>query len=143
MCHSITSASASTTINDLHGRVFQCGLRGVAEPEAADDDVEIAARQRRQSNPRQRDLGDGEQARHQELVAELDLVDVEARGELPSSAQAEHAHRRRAEIQLLEIDAHRRPPLTTTQNRGANDGGPAAPHRTKPIPARLPRPGLN
>ena len=40
-----------------HAWVFQHGQRGVAEPEAADDDVEIFARQRRQSEPRQFDLG--------------------------------------------------------------------------------------
>jgi hypothetical protein len=89
-----------------HIRIFQHGLRGVTEPEAADDHVEVRSRQRRQSQPRQLDLGNSELARHQEFIAEFYLVDVEAGAERPSPPQAEHADRRRAKIQLFKIDAH-------------------------------------
>ena len=78
-------------------------------------DVEVRSLEPSQSQPRQRDLCDSEQARHQKLVTEFDLVDVDAGGEMPSPAQAERAHRRRAEIQLFEIQAHAPTALTTAQ----------------------------
>ena len=59
-----------------HARVLQHGLRGVAEPEPADHHVEAGPRQLRQREPGDLDLGHREQARHQEVVVELDLVDV-------------------------------------------------------------------
>jgi hypothetical protein len=61
-----------------HAPAFEHSLRGVAEPEAADDHIKVRSLQRRQSQPRQCDLGNGEGARHQEFVAEFDFVDVEA-----------------------------------------------------------------
>jgi hypothetical protein len=87
-------------------RIFEHRLRRIAEPEAADDDVDIRARQRSQSEPGQFDLGDRELARHQERIAEFYFVDVEAGAEMPPPPQAEHAHRGGAKIQLLEIHAH-------------------------------------
>jgi hypothetical protein len=60
--------------------------------------------------PRERDPGQGERARRQEFVVALDLVDVGTGGELPSAAQAEHAHRRRAKIRLFEIRLTRQLP---------------------------------
>ncbi len=109
----------------IDGRVLQRGLRGIAEPEAADDDVESASLERRQSDTGERDFRDREQARHQELVAELDFIDIEAGIELLSPAQAEHAHWRRAEIQFLEIHAHPRP-APDRENRRPYNGGFAA-----------------
>ena len=92
-----------------HAGILQHRLRGVAESEAAHHHVEFFARQRRQPQPRKFDLGHRVLARHQELVAELDLVDIDIRP-APSPPQAEHAHRRRAIIQLFEIEAHGRRP---------------------------------
>ena len=89
-----------------HIGMFQHGARGIAKPEAADDDVDIPAIQRGQSQPRQFDLGGGELARHQEFVAELDLENIEARCGRPAAPQAQHAHRGRAKIQFFEIHAH-------------------------------------
>ena len=61
-----------------HAGIFQHRLRGVAKPETADDHVEVAACQCRQSQPREFDLGRRELARHQVFVAELDFEDVDA-----------------------------------------------------------------
>ena len=66
------------------------------------------------------DLGGGELARHQELVAEFDFVDVDASGKLPSAPQAEYAHRGRAKIQFLEIHAHS--PATPSQHNPPRNG---------------------
>src|SRR5258705_13694450 len=95
--------------------MLEHGLRGVAKPEAADDDVKVPARQRRQSQPRKFNLGHGELARHQKLIAELDFVDVDIGGRAPSPPQAKHAHRRGAKIQLFEIEAHSLPDLIAAQ----------------------------
>src|SRR5882672_3944436 len=92
--------------------MFEHRPRGVAEPEAADDDIEVRALERRQSEPRQFDLGCGELARHQKFVAEFDLIDVGAGGKMPAATQAEHAHRCRAKIQFFEIQAHALTDLT-------------------------------
>ena len=89
-----------------HARIFEHRLRGVTEPETADDDVEVVSLKRGQPEPRQFNLGDGEGARHQKLVAEFDFVDVDTGGGMPSAPQAEHTHRGGAKIQFLEIFAH-------------------------------------
>ena len=76
-CQSITSASASTTTSEPTRGSLEHGARRVAEAEPADHDVEIVARQLAQRRASHLHLGDGEHARHQELVVELDLVDVD------------------------------------------------------------------
>ena len=93
-----------------HARMFQHRLRGVAKPEAANDDIQVRPFHSIEAKPRQRDLGDGELARHQEFVAEFDFIDIEAGRELPAPPQGEHAHRGGAKIQFLKIDAHAPPP---------------------------------
>src|SRR5580704_3436705 len=87
-------------------RVLQHGPGGVAEPEPADHDIEVAARELVQSQPGQRDLRCGEQARHQIVFAELDLEDIDAEPQLATAAQAQRADRRRSIVQLLEQRAH-------------------------------------
>ena len=69
--------SASTTVTDAHPLVLECRHGGVAEAEPADEHVEVVAGHGRQPQARQLDLGDGEEARHEELVTELHLVDVD------------------------------------------------------------------
>ena len=77
-----------------HPRLLERGDRGVAEPQPADDDVELVAGAGGQPQPGQLDLGDREQARHEELLAELDLVDVDLERALEPATQADLAHRR-------------------------------------------------
>src|SRR3954469_9614215 len=86
--------------------VLEHRARGVAKPQAADHHVEMPATERRQPEPSQFDLGCGELARHQELVAELDFVNIDIRHRPPAAPQAQYAHRRWAEIQLFERKAH-------------------------------------
>jgi hypothetical protein len=74
-------------------RTYACirerGTRGVAEAEPAHEHLQLGPGDRGQSEVRQLDLGDREQARHQELVAELHLVDVDLERRLESPAQAD------------------------------------------------------
>ena len=71
-------ASASTTTSERDPRVLERGDRGVAQPEPADERRRARSpRQRGEPEPGQLDLGDREQAGHEELVAELDLEDVD------------------------------------------------------------------
>ena len=76
-CHSITSRERLDDDQRPHPRVLERAPGGVAEAESADDDVEPVLARLGQPEPGEVDLGDGEQARHEELVAELDLVDVD------------------------------------------------------------------
>ena len=84
--------------------MVQGGTGGVAQTQAADDHVERAV-EAVQPEPGERDFTFGEQARHQEFVAKFDFVDVGARAKMPAPPQAEHAHRRRAEIQLFDAQS--------------------------------------
>ena len=84
-------------------------LPAVAQAQSADDNVEIFARAQVEPHFGERDLRGREGARHEEFVAELDLVDIFVRTGEPPPAQAYGADRGRAEIQFLEIDAHRFP----------------------------------
>ena len=71
---------------------LQRRLRGIAEPQSTDDDIEVGVDRLGQAEARERYLGDGEQARHQELVAELDLVHLDVQGRLDPPAQADDPH---------------------------------------------------
>jgi hypothetical protein len=96
-------------LDDVHGAhplVLQRGGRRAPEPQAADDDVEPVARQRRQPQPGQLDLGHGEQARHQVLVAEQHLVHLDAGDGLAAPSQRDLAERGGLEVQLLEAPRH-------------------------------------
>lgn len=126
-----------------NARIFEHGERGVAEPEAADDDVEVVPIKGGQSEACQRDLGGGELARHQEGIAEFDFVDVDAGGWLPAAPQAEHAHRGRTKIQLFEIHAHGTTDLTATSTTLHNGCGPPQPGQQSSIALCLPRPVLS
>ena len=86
---------------------------GVAKPQATDHDVERVTVNRRQPEGRQRDLGDGEQARHEVLVAELDLVDLDPKRGLDPAPQGDLPHRRGPPGQLLEPQCHHTPPIHT------------------------------
>src|SRR5690606_1973371 len=85
--------------------VLQCRPGGVAEAEAADHDVEAAARELGEAEAGQRDLGGGEAARHQEVVAQLDLVDLGAARRLEAPPQGQRADRRRSIVEFFE-EAH-------------------------------------
>ena len=87
-------------------RLGQRRLRGVAQAEPGHDHIETRPGGRSQPEPGELDLGHGEQAGHQELVAELDLVDLDVEGKLTPPAQAQATYRRRLVIELLEQDAH-------------------------------------
>jgi hypothetical protein len=90
-----------------HPVVRERGAGGVAEAEAADHHVEVGAVQGAQREVGQRDLGDREQAGHQELVAQLDLVHLDVERRLAAAAQADLAHRRRLPGELFEAQRHR------------------------------------
>ncbi len=101
-----------------HPGVVESGVSGVAEPEATDEYVEVAAVGLRQAQPGELDLGDGEQAGHEVLVPELDLVHVDLQRRLHASAQADLAHRRLAPVELLEPLAHLALPFFSVRRRG-------------------------
>jgi hypothetical protein len=89
-----------------HPWLLERGHRGVAESQPADDDVQLRTGARGQPQPRQLDLGDREQARHEELLTELDLVHVDLEGALEAAAQDELAHLGVLPVQLLEASDH-------------------------------------
>src|SRR5659263_301835 len=68
--------------------VDQHGLGGVAEPQSAHCDVELGPLDPGQRAPSHFDLGNGEEAGHEELVAELDLEDVDAGDRVAAPAEA-------------------------------------------------------
>ena len=96
--------------------ILEHGARGVSEPESTDEHIDGSVNRSvnrsgvgphlTQAEPRQRDLRRREQARHQELVAQLHLVDVDQERRLQAAAQHDLPHRRRTPIKLLEPDAH-------------------------------------
>ena len=112
-----------------HPWLLERGDRGVPQPQPADDDVQLVAGAGRQPQPGQLDLGDGEQARHEELVAELDLVDVDLQRPVEPPAQADLAHLGVLPVQLLEVPAHR----STSRSRRAAPADPS-PHGRPPAP---------
>jgi hypothetical protein len=88
----------------------------VTKPEPANHDVE-RGRQPLECEARERNFSLVEEARHQECVAELDLVDLAAvKRQHPAAAQDELAQRSAAVVQLLEtgVHAHRRRPYSIT-----------------------------
>ena len=94
-----------------HSGVLEGGDGGVAEPEAAHHDVESEPAQPSEPDARQGLLGRGEHARHQPLVVELDLEDVDARRWVGAPAQSDVANRGGAEVKLLEPRAHETVPF--------------------------------
>jgi hypothetical protein len=90
-----------------HPRVLQDRARGVAQAEPAHGDIERVVVQGGQAEPGELDLGLGEQAGHQEVVAQLDLVDVRAEDRLAPPAQSQVTERGGPPVELFECDAHR------------------------------------
>ena len=107
-----------------HPVVLERGERGVAEAEAADEDGEGGARRGREPDPGQLLLTGGELARHEEVVAELDLVDVTPGDRVPAPPEADLAPRGLLPVQLLDPHLRRLVP-----GRGRPDHG-AMPNRT-------------
>ena len=81
--------------------VLESGPGGVAEPEPAHQDRERRAVRSPEADPRQLLLASGELARHEEVVAELDLVDVAFGDLVEAPAEADDAPRGVAEVELL------------------------------------------
>ena len=102
-CQEMTVAERLDDLQRAHPRVGERRPRGAAEAEPADHDVEVVARQLRPARASASAiLGDGEQARHEELLAEPHLVDVDVERRVAPPAQADLAHRRRLPVELLE-----------------------------------------
>jgi hypothetical protein len=94
-----------------HLGVLEHGPRRVAQPQSADDHVQVRVAIARPGQPlerqvRQRDLRVDEHARHQEVVVQLDLEDVLPRDRVPAAPQADLAHRRLLPVELLESGGH-------------------------------------
>jgi hypothetical protein len=79
---------------------------GVSQAQATHYDVELHSAEFRQSQFGQRDLPFGEQAGHQELITELDLVHLYAESKLRAAPQAQLAERSAMVSQFFEIDVH-------------------------------------
>lgn len=86
--------------------IVQDGLGGVTESESADGYVQLGVRQFGQGEFRERDLAGGEEAGHEELVAELHLVHVLPRDRVAAPTQTDLADGRRLPVDLLEAQAH-------------------------------------
>lgn len=90
-----------------HPGVCQDGLSGVAEAEPSDHDVEICTRDAGERDIGECDLSCSEEARHEEFIAELCLVDVDLQSWFESTSKANLAQRRRPPVELLETCTHR------------------------------------
>src|SRR5699024_6504190 len=126
------------------------GVCGVAEPEPADQDVQVAPVQRGQGEGGQCPFGDGEQAGHQVLLAQPHLVDLGLRGQVVAAAQTDLTDRCLLEVELFEpghvgtllywsgqlvprssrsmsvpVTVSRRPPSTTSMALGETPSGSA------------------
>src|SRR3990170_5605544 len=98
-------------VKRAHPGVSQDGVCGVAKAEASDHDVEIGTRDAGERELGKCDLGHGEEARHEELIAQLRLVDVDLQGWLESTSQADLTQGCRPPVELLEAGTHRVIPL--------------------------------
>ena len=92
---------------------------GVAEAETAHDDIEGAVVGLGEGEGGQGSLGRREQARHEELVAELHLEHVDVEHWLAPPSEADVAHRGRPLLEDLEVDAHGQP----SEAAGLTSGG--------------------
>jgi peptide subunit release factor RF-3 len=96
-------------VQRTHPRVLQHGSRRVAQPEPANHDVQLATGQLGEAEPGQLHLRACEQARHEELVAQLHLVHVDLQRRLQPSPQAQLTHRGRSRVDQLETCTHALP----------------------------------
>src|SRR5690606_3759096 len=90
----------------VDARIPQGRDRGVAETEPAHEHRESVTSRGGEAEGREFLLGGGEQARHEELVAELDFEDVDAGHRIPSSSERELAHRGGLPVESLESQTH-------------------------------------
>src|SRR4030067_1077999 len=104
-------AQSFDDVKGAHPGVSQDGVCGVAKAEPSDHDVEIWSRDAGERELGQCDLGRGEEARHEELIAELHLVDVDLQTWFESTSQTNLAQGCRAPVELLEAGTHRVIPL--------------------------------
>ena len=134
-CQSMTAGSVSTTVSVATRGSCERGHRRVAEPEAADEHVQLVAVDDAETAPRELLLGDREQARHQVLVAELHLVHVDVEHRLVPSPQRQLPHRGGLEIELLEPGAH--VVRAAAEHRAQDEGGgPEQQHASQHAAAR-------
>ena len=110
-----------------HPIVGEHGGRGVAEPEAANDDVEVVPVDLGQCKSGDLHLRNGEQARHQELVVKLRLVDLLTGDRIQPAAKADDAHGRLLRVEELKPSTHVSPLLSA----GARPAW-ARPHHRRP-----------
>ncbi|MBI3690611.1 MAG: hypothetical protein HY239_08135 [Mycolicibacterium aromaticivorans] len=89
----------------MNAGILHRRLGGVAESQSPDDDVEVVIDRLGQAEARERYLGRGEQARHQELVAELYFVDIDVEGRLDPPAQADGSDGGLGPVENLELTA--------------------------------------
>ncbi len=83
------------------------GTRRVPEAEPADDDGEVRTPgEPGQADVRQRHLGLDEEARHEEVVVDLDLVHLTAGGGLDAPTKADRADGRHLPVELFEPSPH-------------------------------------
>ena len=96
-------------LDDTHGThtgVAQDRMRGVAETEPSHHDVEVHAGDEGERDVGECHLGHGEGARHEELVAELRLVDVGLQGRFESTSKADLAEASRSPVEFFEAGTH-------------------------------------
>ena len=89
-----------------HPVVLEGGERRAAQTQATDHDVEVAAVVSGETKPGQLRLGDGEQARHEELLTEPHLVDVHVQRRLTPTPQDQFAHAGRRDVELFDAPGH-------------------------------------
>jgi hypothetical protein len=107
----------------MNAGIVERRLRCIAEPQSPDDDIEVGIDRLGQAEARERYLGHGEQARHQELVAELDFVHVDVQGRLDPPAQADDPHAGLGPVEFLEACTHDAPPTRPDIARREQLGG--------------------
>ena len=86
--------------------VVEHGLRGVAQAEPTDDDVKRLVRRCRERKARDGFFAISDQARHQAVLADLDLEYVDLQCRFKPPAQADHANGCLLVIEFFEESAH-------------------------------------
>ena len=89
--------------------ILQHGPRRIAQTKTADEHVQMIALNGCQSEICQRDLGRGEQARHQMLVAKDDLEDIHIQRHHPAAAQTDRPNWRFTIVEFFKQTAHGAP----------------------------------
>ena len=89
-------------VHRAHSGVLQDRSCRVAEPEPAYDDIEVATDNFCEREAGEVDLGNREQARHEELIAELHFVHIDLERRFQSSPHADLTNRCLTPVDLLE-----------------------------------------